>query len=114
MSKNSGDALLGDLETMILSILEEGETHGLEIVRRLEGAGCELLRRKEGLLYPALYRLETRGLIKSVWEEESRGCCGARRRFYRLTSKGSRALNAGREEWVVFTRTIGGILGAPA
>lgn len=114
MSEINGDKLRGHLETMILSSLEKGETHGLEILRRLEEAGCGLLRLKEGSLYPALYRLEAQGLVVAVWEEGPNGRRGARRRFYRLTAKGKRALNKGREEWVVFARTIGGILGAPA
>lgn len=114
MSEINGDKLRGHLETMILSTLEKGETHGLEILRRLDEAGCGLLRLKEGSLYPALYRLEAQGLVVAAWEEGPNGRRGARRRFYRLTSKGKRALNKGREEWVVFARTIGGILGTPA
>ncbi len=114
MNEITGDKLRGHLETMILSSLEKGETHGLEILRRLELAGCGLLRLKEGSLYPALYRLEAQGLVQAVWEEEMHGRRGARRRFYRLTSKGKRALNKGRADWVVFARTMSGILGAPA
>ena len=114
MNEITGDQLRGHLETMILSALEKGETHGLEILRRLEEAGCGLLRLKEGSLYPALYRLEAQGMVKAVWEEEQRGRRGGRRRFYRLSSKGKRALAKGREDWISFTRIIGGILGAPA
>src|SRR3954452_19780149 len=97
-----GDKLRGHLETMVLSTLERGEAHGLEILRRLEEAGCGLLQLKEGSLYPALYRLETAGEVKAVWEEESHGRRGARRRIYSLTAKGQRKLNAGRVEWRQF------------
>jgi PadR family transcriptional regulator, regulatory protein PadR len=109
-----GDKLRGHLETMVLSTLEQGEAHGLEILRRLEEAGCGLLRLKEGSLYPALYRLEGAGEVKAVWEAEPHGRRGARRRIYRLTSKGQRKLHAGRVEWQQFVRILGGILGAPA
>jgi PadR family transcriptional regulator, regulatory protein PadR len=114
MQAISGDKLRGHLETMILSTLDQGETHGLEILRRLDQAGCGLLRLKEGSLYPALYRLEAAGEVKAVWEEEPHGRRGARRRFYRLTPKGHRKLDAGRVEWQQFVRILGGILGAPA
>jgi DNA-binding PadR family transcriptional regulator len=114
MGAISGDKLRGHLEAMILSSLEDGEAHGLEILRRLDDAGCGLLRLKEGSLYPALYRLEAAGAVKAVWEEDTQGRRGARRRLYRLTPRGKRQLSAGREEFVAFVRVIGGILGAPA
>ena len=114
MKAIDGDKLRGHLETMVLSTLELSETHGLEILRRLEEAGCGLLRLKEGSLYPALYRLEAAGEVKAVWEPEPHGRRGARRRIYRLTTKGQRKLDAGRVEWQQFVRVLGGILGAPA
>ena len=109
-----GDKLRGHLETLILSVLELGEAHGLEILQRLDQAGCGLLHLKEGSLYPALYRLENASKVKAVWEEEQQGRRGARRRIYRLTTKGKRELAKGREEWMSFVQIISGILGAPA
>jgi PadR family transcriptional regulator len=109
-----GDKLRGHLETMVLSTLEQGEAHGLEILHRLEEAGCGLLRLKEGSLYPALYRLEAAGEVRAVWEADTGGRRGARRRIYSLTPKGRRTLEAGRAEWQQFVRVLGGILGAPA
>src|SRR5215831_9976215 len=114
MEAIQGDKLRGHLEAMVLSTLERGEAHGLEILHRLEEAGCGLLRLKEGSPYPVLYRLEAAGAIKAVWESEPHGRRGARRRFYHLTTKGSRKLDAGRAEWQQFVRILGGILGAPA
>jgi PadR family transcriptional regulator PadR len=114
MEPINGDKLRGHLETMVLSTLERGEAHGLEILRRLEEAGCGLLRLKEGSLYPALYRLETAGEVKAVWESEPHGRRGARRRIYTLTARGHRKLVAGRVEWQQFVHVLGGIMGAPA
>src|SRR4051812_28606077 len=114
MDAIDGDKLRGHLEALILSTLEHGEAHGLEILRRLEEAGCGLLRLKEGSLYPALYRLEAAGAVKAVWESEPHGRRGARRRFYHLTAKGRRKLDAGRAEWQQFVHILGGILGAPS
>ena len=114
MKSIDGNKLRGHLETMILSVLERGEAHGLDILRSLEHAGCGVLRMKEGSLYPALYRLEEAGFVRGVWEGESRGRRGPRRRFYRLTRKGRRELVRGREDWKDFVQVIGAIMGAPA
>ena len=114
MESIQGDQLRGHLETMILACLERGEAHGLEILRRLDDAGCGLLRLKEGSLYPALYRLEEAGKVEAIWEEESHGRRGARRRIYQLTKKGHRELADGRADWEQFVRVVGGIVGAPA
>ena len=114
MEPITGDQLRGHLETMVLSTLERGEAHGLEILRRLEEAGCGLLRLKEGSLYPALYRLESAGEVKAVWESEPHGRRGARRRIYTLSARGHRKLAAGRAEWQQFVHVLGGIVGAPA
>ena len=111
MEPISGDALRGHLETLALAALEEGEAHGFEILRRLEETGAGALKLKEGSLYPALYRMEEAGLIKSAWESTPAGQRGPRRRVYRLTSKGTRQLAKSRGEWVVFSRVIGTILG---
>jgi DNA-binding PadR family transcriptional regulator len=114
MDAIQGDQLRGHLETMILSTLERGETHGLEILRRLDEAGCGLLKLKEGSLYPALYRLEAAGSVEAEFEAESHGRRGARRRIYRLTRQGRQVLEQGRAEWQRFVTVVGGILGAPA
>lgn len=109
-----GDKLRGHLETMVLSCLEKGEAHGLEIITRLDNLGCGLLRLKEGSLYPALYRLEAAGKVAAAWEEDAAGRKGAKRRIYRLTTKGKRELAKGRDEWKQFVNVLGGILGATA
>lgn len=114
MAEINGDKLRGHLEVLILASLERGEGHGLEILRRLEVGGCGLLKLKEGSLYPALYRLEAGGEVEAVWEKESHGRRGARRRIYRLTTKGKRRLQIGRGEWAEFVTTLGGILATPA
>lgn len=112
MKPITGDTLRGHLETMALAVLSQGEAHGFEIIRRLQEAGCGALRLKEGSLYPALYRLEKAGLIRSAWDVAAAGRRGPRRRVYRLTRKGTRRLNDGRDEWLHFVRIVGGILGA--
>src|ERR1700758_551814 len=99
MEPISGDSLRGHLETMALAVLERSEAHGFEILKRLEEAGCGALRLKEGALYPALYRLEKAGLIRSAWEDGPANGRGPRRRVYPLTKKGTRRLAEARQEW---------------
>lgn len=111
MEPISGDVIRGHLEPLALAALEQGEAHGFELLRRLENAGSGALRLKEGSLYPALYRMEEAGLIKSAWEKTPAGERGPRRRVYRLTGKGKRHLAAARGEWLVFSRVVGIILG---
>ena len=113
-SEIDGNSLRGHLETMILSVLEHTEAHGFEVLRRLEDAGCGALRMKEGSLYPALYRLEDQGCLTTHWEEENDDRRGPQRKLYKLTRKGKRKLEKGRQQWSLFVSIVGGIVGAPA
>jgi PadR family transcriptional regulator, regulatory protein PadR len=111
MSTITGDQLRGHLDTLILATLEAGEAHGLGILQRLEESGCGLLKLKEGSLYPALYRLEGAGLVRSWATAVPSGQKGATRRVYRLTRKGKRSLQQGRQQWQEFATVMGRILG---
>jgi PadR family transcriptional regulator PadR len=108
----NGDVLRGHLENLVLSALRRGDAHGFEILRRLEEAGSGALKLKEGSLYPALYRLESIGMVKGIWEDNTTARRGPRRRIYRLTAKGGRRLEAAKTEFQEFASIIGGILGA--
>ena len=114
MESISGDKLRGHLQTMVLSSLEDTAAHGFEILKRIEAAGSGALKMKEGSLYPALYRMESAGLIKAEWEDGSSERRGPRRRIYSITRKGRRKLDSGRNEWNEFVRVIGTIIGATA
>src|SRR5436190_6872745 len=99
MQEISGDALRGHLEVLVLSALRRGDAHGFEILKRLDVAGAGALRLKEGSLYPALYRLESAGMVKAAWEAGESRRRGPRRRIYKLTSKGKRRLDDARGEF---------------
>jgi DNA-binding PadR family transcriptional regulator len=114
MTTITGDHLRGHLDTMILATLETGEAHGMGILQRLEAAGCGLLKLKEGSVYPALYRLESGGLVESSAAPVPAGQKGAPRRMYRLTRKGKGSLAQGRRQWSEFVSVVGGILGVPS
>ena len=89
----------GSAEVLILALLEDRDRHGYEIARLIDDRSEGALKFHVASLYPTLYRLERRGLIHGRWVEKA----GARRRrFYRLTADGQRALDAQRRSWSAF------------
>jgi PadR family transcriptional regulator PadR len=102
-----GDLLRGHLDGLLLAVLADAPAHGYELSRRLaERSGGEL-GVPEGSLYPALHRLERGGLVESSWSTEA----GRRRRIYRLTRAGRRAVTATRSEWRTFSAAVERVLG---
>ena len=101
----------GTLDLLILKVVALGPVHGYAIAQRLEQVSRHVVQVPQGSLYPALHRLENRGLLAADWKETE---TGREAKFYRLTAKGHRKLVAGRVEWRQFVRVLGGILGAPA
>ncbi len=105
-----GDQLRGHMETIVLSALAEGQTHGFELLKRLQERSEGTFDLKEGTLYPVLYRLEAAGLVKAQWEKENSSRRGPRRRLYQLTSKGTKALDKARNDWQIFTEVLGRLI----
>ena len=91
-----GELLPGTLDMLILKTLARGAMHGYAIAQFIQQASREVLRVEEGALYPALHRLEVRGLLKAEWgaSENNR-----RAKFYRLTVIGRRELEAEAAYW---------------
>jgi transcriptional regulator len=87
-----------------------GPAHGYAIARWLEDATDDALRVEEGSLYPALHRLEQRGLVESDWgySENNR-----RARYYALTRAGRKWLRAERAAWGVFVEVVAKVMAAP-
>jgi PadR family transcriptional regulator, regulatory protein PadR len=104
---DSIDLLQGTLDLLILKTLSWGTTHGYGIARWIQQVTDDILRIEEGSLYPALHRLEKRGLIDSEWgvSENNR-----RAKYYRLTARGRRALRAETSTWGVLATAIGKVL----
>ncbi len=93
----TSELLRGNTETIILALLEKGDSYGYEInkaILRLSDGSYEL---KEATLYCAFKRLEENGSITSYWGSEERG---ARRHFYRITDHGREMLEAQRKDWI--------------
>ena len=105
------DLLRGTLDLLVLKALSWGTAHGYAVARWIEQATNDALRIEEGSLYPALHRLEERGLIEAEWglSENNR-----RARFYTLTAEGRRALRTESATWAKFARAVFAALEAPA
>ena len=91
------EVLQGTLDLMVLQVLESmGPRHGYAIAERLDQVSAGALQLNTGTLYPALMRLEQRGLVKGTWgtTENNR-----RARFYAITPAGRRELTAERSSW---------------
>ncbi len=99
----------GSTELLVLALLEDGPRHGYEIGKQIERTSGGRLTFRIGSLYPILCRLEDRGFITGRWVERAGE---RRRRYYRLTAEGRRALARERRLWREFVLTINGIAGA--
>lgn len=109
MSKRKADLLQGTLDLLILKTLRLGSLHGWGIAKRIERLSDEVLSVGQGSLYPALYRLEDRGLIEAEWGVSPEG---RRAKFYRLTAAGREAFIAEGENWRLFSAAVGRVLEA--
>ncbi|GLZ35755.1 PadR family transcriptional regulator [Lentzea sp. NBRC 105346] len=101
------DALRGHLDALLLATLDGRQLHGYAIIEALQEGSGGALDLPTGTVYPALRRLERAGHVVSDWSTVG----GRKRRTYRLTSSGQRALSAERSEWREFTSVIDGVLG---
>jgi transcriptional regulator len=93
----------GTAELAILSVLEGGSLHGYEIANRIERQTRGKLRFTLASLYPLLYRMENKGLVRGAWEVSGNG---RRRRCYRLTAAGKKKLVPLRQEWSELFRAL--------
>lgn len=95
--------LKGTLDVLILRALESGPLHGYGVAEWIHGATDGDLLIEEGTLYPALHRLQRKGLIRSEWgrSENKR-----RARFYEPTDEGRRRLASDRKVWRTFRSAV--------
>jgi len=107
MKKQKAELLQGTLELLALRLLSSGRLNGWDIMQRIQIVSGEVLSVTPGALYPALHRLEERGLISAEWgaSENNR-----RAKFYKLTAAGRKQLEAERETWERFSGAIEAIL----
>ncbi len=103
------DLLQGTLDVLVLKTLLSAPMHGWGISQRIQQLSEDVLQVNQGSLYPALYRLEARGWIRSEWgaSENNR-----RARFYELTRRGRKQLAEEQESWERFAQAVSRVLAA--
>lgn len=90
------DLLQGTLDLLILKTVAKGPIHGYGIAQQILITSKELLQVQQGSLYPALHRLQRKGLLKSEWKESGSGPMA---RFYSLTAAGRKTFQDEMAEW---------------
>src|SRR2546425_8767708 len=98
----------GTLDLLILKVVALGPVHGYAIAQRLQQVSRGVVQAPQGSLYPALHRLESRGLLAADWRETD---TGREAKFYRLTRKGRRHLETEVAGWQRLIEAVGFILG---
>ncbi|MEO8451338.1 MAG: PadR family transcriptional regulator [Gemmatimonadota bacterium] len=103
------DLLQGTLDLILLRLLRAGPAHGWELTQSIQIVSKGTLDVNYGSLYPALRRLEARGLVTAHWAPSDNN---RRARYYELTAAGRKQLLAERSEWERFSHALGLILDA--
>jgi len=107
MKKYKPELMQGALELLVLRLLRSGSLNGWDIMQRIQLVSGEVLSITPGALYPALHRLEERGLISAEWRpsENNRNA-----KFYELTAAGRKQLETERKQWERFSSAVALIL----
>jgi transcriptional regulator len=95
MGTQKSELLQGTLDLLVLKIVALGPIHGYAIAQRINQISREVLQVQQGSLYPALHRLEKRGLLRAEWRETA----GRDAKYYSLTRAGRRQLDAEQANW---------------
>jgi transcriptional regulator len=101
------DLIQGTLDLLILRTVANGPIHGYGIAQRILVTSKELLQVQQGSLYPALHRLERKGVLKAEWRETGNGPMA---KFYSLTSAGRTCLRHEKEQWQRYAGAVAMVL----
>jgi transcriptional regulator len=107
MTPKSPSLLQGTLDLIVLQMLRAEPPNGYDLAQRIQTLSRDVLTVNAGSLYPALYRLEARDLIRSHWEESK---TGRRVKVYAVTAAGKKQLAEQRDEWTKFAGALATIL----
>jgi len=103
MSALKSDLPQGTLDMLILQVVALGPIHGYAIAQRIQQISGDVLQVQQGSLYPALHRMENRGLLAAQWKASE---TGRDAKFYRLTAKGRTQLKAETADWARLSEAI--------
>lgn len=100
------DLIAASSTPIVLAILSEGDSYGYAIIKRVQELSGGHMEWTDGMLYPVLHRLERFGYIKARWEEAE---SGRRRKYYRITARGTSQLDEERRQWQTVDATLRGL-----
>jgi PadR family transcriptional regulator PadR len=106
---DKSDLPQGTLDLLILQVVSAGPVHGYAIAQRLQLISRDVVQVPQGSLYPALHRLENRGLLTADWKTSD---TGRDSKFYKLTAKGRKQLKQEAASWLRLTEAVALILKA--
>ncbi len=99
----------GSSAMLVLSVIEKEDMYGYQIIKEIQLRSDNAFTFKEGTLYPILHNFESDGYVKSYWlESES----GRKRKYYKITKKGIKALADSKEEWKTYSVAVSKVLNA--
>ena len=107
MSQPGASFLTGTLDLIVLQLLQAEPTNGYDLTLRIQAITRDVLTVNAGSLYPALYRLEQRGLLRASWETSD---TGRRAKVYAVTPAGRKHLAEQRQSWEQFAGALTAIL----
>jgi len=107
MTSGNTPFLIGTLEMIVLQLLLAEPTNGYDLTLRIQAISNEVLNVNAGSLYPALYRLEQRGLLRATWATSE---SGRRTKVYSVTAAGRKHLTEHRASWEQFSGALAAIL----
>ena len=97
------DLVAASAISLVLAILDEGETYGYAILKRIDELSGGELEWTDGMLYPLLHRLDRLGYVEARWDSPEGG---RRRRYYRITPAGRNALSEQRRQWEIVASAL--------
>ena len=105
----NGELIQGTLEMLILKALIRGPMHGYAVAEWIHQTSQQVLKVEEGALYPALHRLELRGVLKAEWGLSDNN---RRAKFYRLTAGGKKLLSTESQRWTRLSAAVAFVMQA--
>jgi PadR family transcriptional regulator, regulatory protein PadR len=105
----TGELIQGTLEMLILKALIRGPMHGYAVAEWIHQTSQQVLKVEEGALYPALHRLELRGVLKAEWGFSDNN---RRAKFYRLTAEGKKRLSTESQRWTRLSAAVAFVMQA--
>ena len=106
---DTGELIQGTLEMLVLKSLARGPLHGYGVAEWIQQTSQQVLKVEEGALYPALHRLELRGLLQARWGASDNN---RRAKFYELTVEGRKRLNAESQRWARLSAAVAFVMQA--